>query len=80
MVLTVGAGHVHLGASGLLGKSNSRSNLPPDQSSQIGVVRLNWEGQLPNVTTLGSLSASRSNEDPRRHALRSTLFQQSCST
>ena len=58
MVLTVGAGRVHFGASGLLGKLNSRSNLLPRQSSQIEVVLLNWEGRLPNLTTLCSLSAS----------------------
>lgn len=46
MVLTVGACHVHFGASGLLGKLNSRSNLPPEKSSQIVVVPLNWEGEL----------------------------------
>ena len=63
---------VHFGASGLLGKLNSRSNLLPKQSSQIGVVRLKWEAKLPNLTTLGSLSASRSSEDPRRQTFRST--------
>lgn len=80
MVLTVEAGHVLFGASGLLGKLNSRSNLLPKQSSQIGLVRLNWEGQLPNLATLDSLSASRSSGDPRRHAFRSTPLRQSCNT
>lgn len=72
MVVPVGAGHVHFGASGLLGKWDSRSNLSPEQSSQIVLVRLNRAGQSPNLTPPGSPSASRSSEDRKRHAFRST--------
>ena len=72
MVLSVGAGHVHFGASGLLGNLNSRSTLRPDKSSQIVVVPLNWGGRFLSLTPLGSRSASRSTEDRKRHAFRST--------
>ena len=72
MVLSVGAGHVHFAASGLLGNLNSRSTLRPDKSSQIVVVPLNWGGRFLSLTPLGSRSASRSTEDRKRHAFRST--------
>ena len=72
MVLPVGAGHVHFGASNLLGNGIVDPISRQEQSSQIVLDRWNRAGQSLNLTPLGSRSASRSSADRKRHAFRST--------